>query len=394
MDPLNALYDQVAAGTASPPRDYNDFKRMLSRARYAARKGTVEEQQAAIMVIQAIGGHWAMSALREFLSLPDVAVRQQALEAAVAEGEGGLLILRDLAEDRDVPLALSALSYLRRVVDRGTTSRARRLMKADDPRIRQAAVELLGHIGGPGMAIPAGRLIQDLDQGVSDAAKEAYARLNGELPRDEPMPWWSETVPEPWQPREDVALPEVLPEEHRDLLSLIGSVARADRAVVLEKIAALSDSDLRAMIRMARADGPAELGIGACVVAELLERDDQVVPIRRLLPDRSPDVRIACAEALAVIGKPSVIMGLRDLLTDPYPSVRCAGLRALHVLLPADELARYARAIKDDADPAVKALLAEISGGPHAPIRADAPEPPPQQHEAEETPTEPNPPKP
>ena len=129
-------------------------------------------------------------------------------------------------------------------------------------------------------------------------------------------------------------------------------------------------------------------------MAELLERDDQVVPIRRLLPDRSPDVRIACAEALAVIGKPSVIMGLRDLLTDPYPSVRCAGLRALHVLLPADELARYARAIKDDADPAVKALLAEISGGPHAPIRADAPEPPPQQHEAEETPTEPNPPKP
>ncbi|MFT5684885.1 MAG: HEAT repeat protein [Myxococcota bacterium] len=364
MDPLNAQYDQVAAGTASPPQNYNDFKRMLSRARYAARKGTVEEQLTGIAVIQAIGGHWSMSALREFLTLPDVTVRRRALQAAVAEGEGGLLILRDLAEDRDVPLALEALTYLRRVVDRGTTGRARRLMKSDDPRIRQAAVELLGHIGGPGMAIPAGRLIGDPDQGVQDAAQEAYARLNGELPKDKPDPWWRKIEPEPWQPREEVALPEVLPEEHRDLLSLIGSVSRADRGAVLVKIATLSDASLRAMIRMARVGGPAELGIGVCVVAQLLERDDQVVPIRRLLPDHNPDVRIACAEALAVIGKPSVIMGLRDLLTDPYPSVRCAGLRALNALLPAPELARYAYAIREDKDASVQALLREIRGEP------------------------------
>jgi HEAT repeat protein len=360
MDPLNALYDQVAAGTASPPRDYNDFKRMLLRARHAARKGSTGEQLAAIAVIEAIGGHWAMSALREFIAIPERTVRHRALTAAVAEGEGGLLILRDLCEDRDVPLALEALSYLRRVVDRGTTARARRLMKADDPRIREAAVELLGHIGGPGMAIPAGRLIADPDQGVSEAARAAYARLNGELPQDEPDPWWSQQTSAPWTPREDIALPEVLPADHRELLGLIGSVSRTDRAAVLARVAELSDADQRAMIRMARADGPVELGVGACVVAQLLGRDDLVVPIRRLLPDRSPDVRIACAEALAVIGKPSVIMGLRDLLTDPYPSVRCAGLRALHALLPADELARYAHAIRDDPDSDVQALLTEL----------------------------------
>jgi HEAT repeat protein len=152
----------------------------------------------------------------------------------------------------------------------------------------------------------------------------------------------------------------VLPADHRELLGLIGSVSRTDRAAVLARVAELSDADQRAMIRMARADGPVELGVGACVVAQLLGRDDLVVPIRRLLPDRSPDVRIACAEALAVIGKPSVIMGLRDLLTDPYPSVRCAGLRALHALLPADELARYAHAIRDDPDSDVQALLTEL----------------------------------
>lgn len=362
MDSINALYDQVAAGQASPPREYNAFKRMLSRARHAARKGSTAEQLAGIEVIQAIGGHWAMSALREFLQLPESTVRRRALQAAVAEGEGGLLIIRDLSEDSDVELALEALRYLRQIVDRGTTGRARRLLQADDPRIRQAAVELLGHIGGPGMAIPAGRLIQDPDEGVKAAATEAYARLNGTLTQDTPEPWWHQPTAAPWTPLETVPLPEKLPDEPRDLLALIGCVAEADRAAVLTRFTAMADRDLRATIRLARVDGPESVSVGACVVAQLLSRDDQVVPIRRLLPDRSPDVRLACANALAVIGKPSVIMGLRDLLTDPYPAVRCAGIAALHALLPADELARYTDAIAGDPDPTVQAALAALRG--------------------------------
>ena len=379
MDSINALYDQVAAGQASPPQEYNAFKRMLSRARHAARKGSTEDQLAGIEVIQAIGGHWAMSALREFLQLPEAAVRRRALKAAVAEGEGGLLIIRDLAEDADVELALEALCYLRRIVDRGTTGRARRLLQADDPRIRQAAVELLGHIGGPGMAIPAGRLIQDEDAGVKAAATEAYSRLNGELPQDKPDPWWHQPATVPWTPREIVTLPKILPEDPRELLALIGSVAAADRAAVLTRFTAMADRDLRATIRMARVDGPAAVSVGACVVVQLLSRDDQVVPIRRLLPDKSPDVRLACANALAVIGKPSVIMGLRDLLTDPYPEVRCAGITALHALLPPDELARYTAAISGDPDASVQAVLAAIRGEPTADREPQPPDSTPEE---------------
>jgi HEAT repeat protein len=378
MDSINALYDQVAAGEASPPREYNAFKRMLSRARHAARKGSTEEQLAGIEVIQAIGGHWAMSALREFLHISETAVRRRALLAAVAEGEGGLLIIRDLSEDVDVELALEALRYLRRIVDRGTTGRARRLLQAADPRIRQAAVELLGHIGGPGMAIPAGRLIQDEDDGVKTEAIQAYARLNGELPQDKPDPWWHQPTAVPWIPREAVTLPEILPSDPRELLALIGSVAEGDRAAVLTRFSAMADRDLRASIRLARVDGPEAVSVGACVVVQLLSRDDQVVPIRRLLPDKSPDVRLACANALAVIGKPSVIMGLRDLLTDPYPAVRCAGITALHALLPPAELARYTNAIGDDPDPTVQAALAEIRGEPRADREPEPPVPAPE----------------
>jgi hypothetical protein len=223
------------------------------------------------------------------------------------------------------------------------------------------------------MAIPAGRLIQDEDEGVKTEATQAYARLNGELPQDKPDPWWHQPTAAPWIPREAVTLPELLPSDPRELLALIGSVAEGDRAAVLTRFSAMADRDLRASIRLARVDGPEAVSVGACVVVQLLSRDEQVVPIRRLLPDKSPDVRLACANALAVIGKPSVIMGLRDLLTDPYPAVRCAGITALHALLPPAELARYTNAIGDDPDPTVQAVLADIRGEP----RADRePEPP------------------
>ena len=325
-DPLNQLYDEVAAGRAVPPKDYNEFKRMLARARHAARRGTPQERADAVTVVGAIGGHWALTVLREFTADEAPEVRRKALDVAVAEGEAGLTILRDLAVDPEPEISLLALDYLQRAVDRGSAGRMRSLLTAADPRQRAAAARLLGSISGPGLIVPLRRALDaEPDETVKAALVAAMARIDGEEPREEPDPWWADPAAqaEEWAPLAPLdALPEPLPaDDPGALLALLGRAQPAHREVLMTALREHDFSTLSRAVRALRPDGEPERAIGACRAAELMEEERWIVPLRRLLPDRDPGVRIAVAEALSIIGKASVVMGLRDLLSDPVPAV-------------------------------------------------------------------------
>ena len=94
--------------------------------------------------------------------------------------------------------------------------------------------------------------------------------------------------------------------------------------------------------------------------ARAMERRDWAVPVRRLLIDNDPGVRIAASDALAEIGPPAVAMNLRDLLSDQEPAVRLASLRALRAVVPLDEALRYVYPLQGEQDPDVLAELRDM----------------------------------
>jgi HEAT repeat protein len=361
MDPLDTQYDQIAAGEAEAPRAYDDYKRMLARARRAARHGDQAERQAAVTVTAAIGGHWALGVLREFSQDEDAGIRKLMLAAAVAQGEAGVTLLRDLLTDDEPSLALEALSYLQRVLDTGSASRLRRLLAHGDPRMRAGAARLLGHTAGPGLLVPLQRARDDEeDTDVQAAIEEAIARIDGDLPRGASDPWWRTAPEQVWAPSEVAPLPAELPESPEALLALLGQVSEADQPPIVEILAEGGEKSLRTLVRGARS-GSAPAGMrGLCVLAHRLGRRDWAVPIRRLLIDNDPSVRIAAADALAEIGPPAVAMNLRDLLSDEEPAVRLAALRSLRAVVPLDEALRYVYPLRDEAEPEILAELADM----------------------------------
>ncbi|MEL6342300.1 MAG: HEAT repeat domain-containing protein [Myxococcota bacterium] len=363
MDPLNLLYDQVAAGEAQPPRDYNEYKRMIARARSAARGGDADARLAGVAVLEAINTHWAHSALREFLRDDSPTVRARLLRAAVTAGEAGLGLLRELARDTDPSLALEAVGYLGQVPDRGAASAMRRLLTHDDPRLRAAAAEVLGNIAGPGLVIALQRLVDDdPDAQVRDAAALAARRINGEQPKSDPAPWWQDPDQDTtaWTPAQPIDAPDELPRDAQALAQLLGQVRDTDQMRITEAFAACGESEMRTALRAAQPNKGRDLNVGIAVAARRLGREDWGMPIRRLLLDEDPGVRIAAADTLGAIGKVAAIIPVRDLLSDTIPAVRYAGLRALDQLVNLDELQRYTYLLKDEQDPDVLAMLYTI----------------------------------
>lgn len=363
MDPLNALYDEIAAGSGTPPADYNLYKRMLARARGTVRHGTPEEQLAGVTVCGAIGGNRGMDVVRTFLKGPPPEVRRRAVEVAVDNGEDGLMVLREASLDPDPEVALEALRWLRRALDPGATTQCRRLLRSDDDAVRAAAIELLGCIAGQGVAVQLRRLLTDSNPAIVEAATLAIARLGGSEERPTPEPWWDEPEVVAYAPPEILPLPDELPDDPKDLLRLLGRLSHDDQPSVLPRLEEIGSRDLGYVVRALAPDTDRELCMGGAVATRLLELGSWVVPIRRLLQDADPSVRIAVAETLGVVGKSSVVMGLTDLLSDPLPQVRLAGVSALGKLLPAAQLRRILKPVVDDPDPevhaAVQALLME-----------------------------------
>lgn len=364
MDPMDTLYDQIAAGAAEAPRAYDQYKRMLSRARRAARQGSLEERQAAVRVTTAIGGHWALGVLRELSQDAASEVREMVLRAAVTHGADGVTLLRDLITDEDTDIAFEALSHLQQVVDPGSASRLRRLLLHEDPRLRASAATLLGHTAGPGMLVPLRRTREgEVIESVQVALDEAMSRIDGELPRATPQPWWGREETVAWASPETVSLPESLPSDPMVLLALLGQVAESDQEVLVAALLELDESGLRSLVRAARVGADPNLTIGLCVAARHMMRRDWSVAVRRLLIDNNPGVRIAASDALAHIGAPAVAMNLRDLLSDQESAVRLAALRALRAVVPLDEALRYVYPLEGESDPGVLSELEDMRAG-------------------------------
>ena len=114
MDPLLEKYEAVGRREIPPPVDYNLYKRLLAHARRFEKSDDLDARLLAVDVCGAIGGHRGMYVVRDFLKDADVAVRRRCVEAAVADGETGLPVLRAALDDADEGVVLEALSWLRK----------------------------------------------------------------------------------------------------------------------------------------------------------------------------------------------------------------------------------------------------------------------------------------
>ena len=170
MDPLLEKYEAVGRREIPPPVDYNLYKRLLAHARRFEKSDDLDARLLAVDVCGAIGGHRGMYVVRDFLKDADVAVRRRCVEAAVADGETGLPVLRAALDDADEGVVLEALSWLRKAADRGSAGALRRLVRHPSATVRAAAAELVGHVAGPGMTAALRPLLTDDDEAVRTSA--------------------------------------------------------------------------------------------------------------------------------------------------------------------------------------------------------------------------------
>lgn len=138
-------------------------------------------------------------------------------------------------------------------------------------------------------------------------------------------------APRDW--RRPSPLPASLPGETRAMLKLLGMVAPADRAALVEKIASADESARNSLLRGWRSGGDAALGRGIALAVGELELNTFAVQLRSLLRDPEPGVRAGAAEAVGRVGAPSLIPPLDALLHDDDVDVRLAAIRGMTGLL-------------------------------------------------------------
>ena len=328
MEDIDRLFTAVAAGEREPPAEGIERMRLLRKVRSTVLDEDVERRRMAVEVGARIGG------------------------------ADGVEMVGWYARDPDPEIALEAIGRMRRLVDAAVTQGLKRQLGNPDARVRQAAADALGHVGG-GSLVPVLRKTAEEGGEVGEAASQAVDRILGKLPKDDPDPWWEVVEPEPERLEFEgpIDLPEVLPDTTLGLYKVLGGVREEDRQVVLDALAPRGDLWDTAL-GQARPGLDATTFRGVCVAAVAFGRSDWIVTLRRRLPDPSAAVRQAVAQALGILGKgkPSLVMGLVDLLQDPVPEVRIAGAQAMGDLeVPACRgfLQRHAA----DPDPEVKAAI-------------------------------------
>jgi hypothetical protein len=150
------------------------------------------------------------------------------------------------------------------------------------------------------------------------------------------------------------APPEPLPADIRALLQILGRAAPSDYPRIVEALQRHGVPAVWVVVRGVLPDTDAPFERGCALLSGLWKREEWVVPIRRLIPAGDPGVRLAVAEAMVRIGKPSVVMGLVDLLADPVAAVRVAAVNAFAATAPPIEARRLQRLLTDP-DEAVRA---------------------------------------
>lgn len=378
MDPLDAVYEDVAAGKAKPPADYNQYKRLLGRARAKLKHDDVEERHKAVRVAAAVGGFRGLDIVRMFLADPEVTVRTRVVQVGIDAGEDGLPALRAAVADADPGVAKIALEKLSMCCDRGSATAARRMLKDASTELRVLAVTLLGNVAGRGLISQLRPLAGDDDPDLAAAATLAIDRIEGRAERTAPVLWWQRADQTDWAPPPSKPLPDPLPEDALSLFRALGDASPTDQETVTEALRAIPIRDLGFVVRDQPVDADPAVSRGMARASAALHVDAWVVPIRRMLVADDPAVRLEVAKALGVIGKGSVVMGLADLLKEGIPALRIAGANALGKLGRTAGVGLLAPLLTDpvpEVAAAARAATDRILTPPEAdPTPADVPE--------------------
>jgi len=191
MDVTN-IYATIAAGD-TPDLSDEDL-RWVRKPLYEQALREVDAAEpagriAALRVAAWLGLDRAVAVPAKLVRDADRSVRVSAFNLAVAAGDSGRPLLRDLLLGTDAQLSAASLDLLGRLQDQPALQAARRLVAHPDPAVRVAAITLVGLVGGASTR-PALAEAQSDPDAVREAKRRARAWLGGDEAKPAPSPWW------------------------------------------------------------------------------------------------------------------------------------------------------------------------------------------------------------
>ena len=297
-----------------------------------------------------LDSHGVVRLLGERLTDRDSAVRILVAQALGNLGDLTAIdpLLRAALYDEDAgvrqaaALALGSLKHSRAldlIVDELTN---------DDPRVRAAAAEALGHLGDlPHLVrwlqtMLFGSALYDFDVGVRRAAVGALSRL-----------------------------------DHAEAMTMLLEALRSDswstRIAAAEALGFLGDHGaLTPLLEMALFDEQQAARRAAVDALRAIAPTKALEGLQDALDNASASVRKAAIEALSYLGDPSAAASMLEiLLYDDFPDVRQAAADALRALDPAQALARLLKFLGDDS-PSVRQAASRALGHLGDPAAVDA----------------------
>ncbi len=132
------------------------------------------------MVAAAIGGDRGLDVAMAFLEDKESSIRRLAYQMGVDAGKAGEGLVREAAENADEDLACDAIALLTEREDRAATTLMRKLLNSPHARVRAASCRLLGKIAGFAVSRQIEPLLDDVDEDVRRAAREAINHIMGQ----------------------------------------------------------------------------------------------------------------------------------------------------------------------------------------------------------------------
>ena len=415
MSVLHELYEALGTESSDDAVDLTPTAvRAICRiARDAAHAPDRDSRVHALNVADRLGPPHRQDIALYFADDVDRDLRERVFAIGIAEGTGGLQILRKMSSDPDPALSVRALRTLTEAKDTSSTVVVRKHLSARHAVVRAAACDFLGLVGGVSLTPAIGRLLDDSDQGVRQAAARAIARIEGTeipdtTPQAAPVPQIADAAPAPEpaeaapesvaeaapEPAPEPATqaapepvaeaapepvaeaapapapapePEPAPEPAPQPVAAVGPTTAPEILTALgaggvvselmQRLAQCDERERSGALRSYRAGGKADLHVGIAIAAGHLGGTRWASQIRRMVTDSEPRVRAAAAAALGQVGTNATLPSLAQLLDDGEPSVRAATLSALATAskrLRADDwVQRGLAALGEDKSPEV-----------------------------------------
>ena len=317
-------------------------------------------------------------------------VRDLAIDALVARGEGVIDALRDSAASEDAAVALAAVATLGRIGSRRGTpllvplldespdlaiAAAGALSRIGDPdafealiaqaghphaAVRQAVVGALNAIGHADMPARIGALIDDPDPYI----RESAVRIAGYFGYESAVDTLIARTADPEEAVRAAAI-EHLPfvDDARVFDTVqrgLGDRAPRVRAAAARALARIEGHGAHEALLWALRDG--DLWVRYYAARALGERGDAaaVAPLTACAAaDTAPHVRIAALDALGFIGNADAWPALSACAEDPDEDVTAAALRALGALRTSEGLSLLQRATRAES---IKIRLSAVAG--------------------------------